>query len=1317
MNVDDIRSFVKNIFCKKKNAFYKYSVVSACYNVEPYLNDFFKSIVNQSISFEDNIYLIMVDDGSTDLTYQVIQKWVSKYPRNITCVRKENGGQATARNEGLRFVKTPWVTFIDPDDFINDVFFENIDNFLKKSTNIDKFLLIATNIICYHENSKLYKDNHPLSYKFKKEETTLPISKLGLNIQLSAASAVFNLKYIKQHKIEFCDIKPCFEDGYFIGNLLISESDKYLVFLKNSKYFYRKRADGTSTLDGAWTDKRRFGDVFIKGYLPLLDRCRNIKNASTVIQNEVLYDIAWHINYTLDNPGKLSFLSDDEKETYLACLDKCFNCISTDTIFAFSGAGIWHYHKLGMINCFKKIDPHVSPLVYVEKFDKKKKQIRVRLFGVKSSFVEFFLDSSEIIPLHKKVIDHFFLTRYFISEFLYWLPINNNIGTSLKIKVDDQIARISCKSVVNKDFPLKNLCSLFDNEKDYPNNAPWMFMDRFFQADDNAEHLYRWVMKNHPEREIYFLLPKNSVDYPRLKNEGFNLVEFGSKQHREISDKASKIISSHIDARHVTNYWGDNSLDDKQLIFLQHGVTKDDISRWMNSKKRIDLLVTATKPEYMSMVSDTSLYRYTDKEIKLLGFPRHDALLDAVNKKCNKILIMPTWRSYLVTNILDKQVFVDNIFETMYVKSWTNLLNSPILKELAHKYNYTITYAPHINMQSLIKGMDIPSYIEILRHTNDSIQNLFKNCALMISDYSSVAFEFAYLEKPVLYYQFDEDEFFKSHLYGHGYFDYRRDGFGYVCVDQSQLLSKLEELLSDSCKNPPVFMDRIHKTFGLKDGKNCERNYNAIIDLDAYHNNEYSERLIFEAIKEAITKDKYDIALRRANILKSFDSNNKSYEAILTFVKCLNNFATSNLRSVSIALNSLNLLPEFFIELKNSFLVDFYLATHSYTNVYNILNIESQLSVVHLSKYVWVCKHLNVLDVDFDRFSITDNLKSIYNSFLRSDFDFVCNHFIDISSISYDVQYSSNKLISDLYNNVVNDEYLSFIVSLCAFKSGNILVLRNLLNHFEFNNINSRAVDITKVYYLSSVQPLNADDNICQIFDKLYKNDLKYMTIDELDIYLSSFLRISSYKTAQKISYAINDIYENSKDPIYDLLSNYLAVISSLKKSLSLISYFDDFDFRVWMDALNKCSFYHLRAVMYSYVFLNLVIHCKFIEACDFYINNRSEFIANDNLGGFVFSSKQINYQIFDKFDTPFYNHYLDCEYQKTIDFFNSLSKDSNFVNCCLNHGNNQLYTYLILMDCAKNIDSKDLFASYESEFIKLCKTRFITKTFEFFNY
>ncbi|EOJ2685339.1 glycosyltransferase, partial [Campylobacter jejuni] len=60
---------------KKYQAYNKYAIVSAVYNVEKYLDDFFKSIINQRLDFKNNIYLICVDDGSTDNSVQIIKKY------------------------------------------------------------------------------------------------------------------------------------------------------------------------------------------------------------------------------------------------------------------------------------------------------------------------------------------------------------------------------------------------------------------------------------------------------------------------------------------------------------------------------------------------------------------------------------------------------------------------------------------------------------------------------------------------------------------------------------------------------------------------------------------------------------------------------------------------------------------------------------------------------------------------------------------------------------------------------------------------------------------------------------------------------------------------------------------------------------------------------------------------------------------------------------------------------------------------------------------------------------------------------------------
>ena len=74
-------------------------------------------------------------------------------------------------------------------------------------------------------------------------------------------------------------------------------------------------------------------------------------------------------------------------------------------------------------------------------------------------------------------------------------------------------------------------------------------------------------------------------------------------------------------------------------------------------------------------------------------------------------------------------------------------------------------------------------YVEVIDQLAEpSLQPLFAKTALLVTDYSSVAFEIAYIEKPVIYYQFDAEQFYGGgHLGFGGYFDFARDGFGPVC--------------------------------------------------------------------------------------------------------------------------------------------------------------------------------------------------------------------------------------------------------------------------------------------------------------------------------------------------------------------------------------------------------------------------------------------------------------------------------------------------------------------------------------------------------
>ena len=102
----------------------------------------------------------------------------------------------------------------------------------------------------------------------------------------------------------------------------------------------------------------------------------------------------------------------------------------------------------------------------------------------------------------------------------------------------------------------------------------------------------------------------------------------------------------------------------------------------------------------------------------------------------------------------------------------------------------------------------------------------------MITDYSSAVFDFAYLRKPVLYYQYDIDDFYSGrHTFDKGYFDYERDGFGEVEYTPGALVDRIIEYMQNGCRLKEIYRDRIEKTFPYNDRNNCRRVYEEIVKL------------------------------------------------------------------------------------------------------------------------------------------------------------------------------------------------------------------------------------------------------------------------------------------------------------------------------------------------------------------------------------------------------------------------------------------------------------------------------------------------------
>lgn len=352
------------------------------------------------------------------------------------------------------------------------------------------------------------------------------------------------------------------------------------------------------------------------------------------------------------------------------------------------------------------------------------------------------------------------------------------------------------------------------------NKRIWLFMDRQENADDNAEHLYKYAIKQKDNIKKYFTVSDKFGDFTRLSNLP-NVLEFYSIKQRFVYLFAEKIISSHPDeiilnpfmGKNVTSYSG---LINSDKIFLQHGVTKDNVSSWLHkTDKNLKLITTVSDAEKKSFLDPG--YNYDEKIIQTLGFPRFDNL-KTKNETKRQILISPSWRSNL------HNMTVKFITDSDYFKAINSLINNKDLIEIARKHDYKIIFKPHPMVYSYIDLFDTNEYVEI--DENSTYQELFKDSDLLITDYSSIAFDFSYMKKPVIYYQYSDDYNFKE-----GYFKYKSMGFGEIIDNENDLIVITQDYLKNNCQMKKEYENRVDTFYKYNDKNNCKRVYDFIINM------------------------------------------------------------------------------------------------------------------------------------------------------------------------------------------------------------------------------------------------------------------------------------------------------------------------------------------------------------------------------------------------------------------------------------------------------------------------------------------------------
>ena len=359
----------------------------------------------------------------------------------------------------------------------------------------------------------------------------------------------------------------------------------------------------------------------------------------------------------------------------------------------------------------------------------------------------------------------------------------------------------------------------------------WLLCDNKSEARDNGWQLFKYICKEHPEIDAVYAIGKRSPDREKVLKVG-KTVNYGSFRHWVLYLAAKYNISSQKGGKPnaaVTNVLETKGLLRNKRIFLQHGIIKDDMP-WLHYKNtKMKMFVTSTRREQEFI---SSKFGYPEGAVRELGLCRFDNLHDYETVP-RQVLLMPTWRSWIAdpTSASFEIEDVRNFENTAYFKAWNSFLGSERLRNILCENDLHLIFYPHRDMQKYLGSFDITdSSITIAGFPQYDVQKLLKSSAFLITDYSSVAMDFAYMDKPLVYYQFDYEDFRRGQ-YPEGYFDYKTDGFGPVFDSENDVLDCLEAAAKGGFVQGAEYSRRHDEFFDLCDTENCRRNFEAIMSL------------------------------------------------------------------------------------------------------------------------------------------------------------------------------------------------------------------------------------------------------------------------------------------------------------------------------------------------------------------------------------------------------------------------------------------------------------------------------------------------------
>ena len=317
---------------------------------------------------------------------------------------------------------------------------------------------------------------------------------------------------------------------------------------------------------------------------------------------------------------------------------------------------------------------------------------------------------------------------------------------------------------------------------------------------DNGRAMYEYL-RSRQQEEVYWVINRNAKIAKKIPGE--KLIKGSVKSYLYFMNAKVALFSHSISADIVPYLFVVpliNKFHKKVFkVFLNHGTVGFKVRQAMNPKtakvaealvKSYDLNICDS--EFEKKVKTETWWEVPKETAVITGYPRYDKLYNLKIME-KQIFFMPTWRNWLKSENSENQKFED----TKYFQNIANLITDKKLNNYLEKNDIKLNIYIHQLMQDYLKNfgnIKLGKNIKILPKEVNITEELQKS-KLLITDYSSVAYDFYYLNKPIIFFQFDKREY--EEKVG-SYVDLDKDLFG----KQAKTVEKcVEEIIEISENN------------------------------------------------------------------------------------------------------------------------------------------------------------------------------------------------------------------------------------------------------------------------------------------------------------------------------------------------------------------------------------------------------------------------------------------------------------------------------------------------------------------------------------